>query len=132
MTGKWEEISEDEILDYSGSGTGINERYGRIMQKKSIDSVNSLIDKITGLGETIYRASQGMQNKYDSYSISQTKQQRIVFALTVAILLSTFTYTWITWQSVSAIREANEIQRQILSIQLNKQPASKTDNKPVR
>jgi uncharacterized protein HemX len=42
---------------------------------------------------------------------SQTKLQRVTIALTVVIALSTVVYTWITWQSVQAQREANQIQR---------------------
>jgi hypothetical protein len=37
--------------------------------------------------------------------------------LTVVLAISTALYTWITWQSVAAMREANEIQRQLLQLQ---------------
>ena len=45
---------------------------------------------------------------------SQSKLQFVTIALTVVIALSTVLYTWITWQSVQAQREANQIQRKIL------------------
>ena len=57
------------------------------MQQHSIEATNQLSDKITGLMETIYRASQGIQNKYDAYSRSQSKQQNIIIALTIVIAM---------------------------------------------
>ena len=74
--------------------------------------------------ETIYRASQGIQEKtdrllelYDRISRSQARQQAVLIALSVVVALSTAVYTWITWQSVAAMRDANEIQRQLLRLQ---------------
>jgi hypothetical protein len=43
---------------------------------------------------------------------SQSKLQSVTIALTVVIARSTVAYTWITWQSVQAQREANQIQRE--------------------
>ncbi len=96
----------------------------RRLAQRVADAVNRLGDKITGLMETIYRASQGIQEKtdnllglFDRISQSQKRQQNIVIVLTVVLALSTLAYTLITWLSVSAMNEANEIQRQVLQIQ---------------
>ena len=121
MPKDWNELTDDEILNFEEAHTGRMARYERIMQQRGIESTNLLKDKITGLTETIYRASQGIQDKYESYSSSQTKQQNRIFALTVVIALSTAVYTVITWQSVTAMNESNNIQKQLLQIELKKQ-----------
>ena len=124
MPKDWKAISNDEILNFDGSQTAIMARYERIMQQRSTEAVIGLRDKVTGLMETIYRASQGIQEKtdkllelYNRISASQSRQQAVVIGLTVVLAISTALYTWITWQSVAAMREANEIQRQVLQFQ---------------
>ena len=125
MLKDWKDISDDEILNLAGSQSPeVIARYERIMQKRSIDAVTSLRDKVTGLMETIYRASQGLQEKtdqllalYNRISNAQSRQQLVVIILSVVVAASTAVYTWITWQSVAAMREANEIQRQLLELQ---------------
>lgn len=121
MPKDWKEIDTDEVLNFEGPQTAQIARYERIMQQRNIEATNLLKDKVTGLTETIYRASQGIQEKYDAYSSSQTKQQNIIIALTVVIALSTAVYTFITWQSVSAMKESNNIQKQLLQLKLEKQ-----------
>lgn len=124
MPKDWKDITNDEMLNFDGSQTAIMARYERIMQQRSTEAVTGLRDKVTGLMETIYRATQGLQEKtdkllelYDRMSRSQARQQNVVIGLTVVLAFSTAIYTWITWQSVSVMREANEIQRQVLQLQ---------------
>lgn len=124
MPKDWKDISDDEILNFAGPQTAEIARYERIMQKRSIDAVVGLRDKVTGLMETVYRASQGFQEKsdklldlYERISKAQGRQQLVLVILTVVVAASTVAYTWITWQSVAAMREANEIQRQLLELQ---------------
>ena len=106
------------------------------MQQRSTEAVIGLREKVTGLMETIYRASQGIQEKtdkllelYDRISRAQARQQRVVIGLTVVLAISTAVYTLITWQSVSAMREANEIQRQLLHLQQAKSAAQTVPNR---
>lgn len=124
MPKDWKDISDDEILNFDGPQTAEIARYERIMQKRSIDAVVGLRDKVTGLMETVYRASQGFQERsdrlfelYERISKAQGRQQLVVVVLTVVVAASTVAYTCITWQSVAAMREANEIQRQLLELQ---------------
>lgn len=138
MSKDWKEISNDEILNFDGSQTAIMARYERIMQQRSTEAEIGLSDKVTGLMETIYRASQGIQEKtdklldlYDRISASQSRQQAIVISLTVVLAISTALYTWITWQSVAAMREANEIQRQLLQLQKVSGPTQTAPNSTV-
>jgi hypothetical protein len=124
MPKDWKDISDDEVLNFSGPQTAEIARYERIMQKRSIEAIVSLRDKVTGLMENVYRASQGLQEKseklfalYERISKAQGRQQLVLIILSVVVALSTAAYTWITWQSVAAMREANEIQRQVLELQ---------------
>ena len=122
MPKDWKEIDIDELLDSKGSQTAqASARYDRIMSQRNIEATNLLKDKVSGLAETLYRASEGIQNKYNAYSVAQTKQQKKIFWLTVVIALSTAAYTFITWQSVTAMNESNTIQNKLLQIELNKQ-----------
>ena len=89
--------------------------------------------------ETIYRASQGMKEKtdelitlYGKFTKSQGRQQIIIIILTVVIAASTAVYTWITWESVSAMHEANKIQMQLLELKKEKLQIEKTHNKPIQ
>ena len=110
----------------------------RRLAQRATEAVNRLGDKVKGLMETIYRASQGIQEKtdklldlYNKISQSQGRQQKIVIALTVVLAISTVAYTWITWQSVSAMRDANEIQRQLLHLQQTSSVRQTAPNRTV-
>lgn len=138
MPKDWKDISSDEILNFDGSQTAIMARYERIMQQRSTEAVTGLRDKVAGLMETIYRASQGIQEKtdkllelYNRISSSQARQQTVVIVLTVVVAVSTALYTWITWQSVAAVREANDIQRQLLELQKASVPTQTAPNSTV-
>ena len=124
MPKDWKDMTDDELLNFDGSQTALIARYERIMQKRSTDAVIGLETKLVGLMETIHRASQLLQEKadklfsmYDSISRAQTRQQNILIVLSIVVAFSTAAYTWITWQSVAAMREANDIQRQLLQLQ---------------
>ena len=139
MPEDWKEITDDEILNFEEAHTAKMARYERIMRHRNNESLNSLRDKVTGLMETIYRASQGMKEKtdelitlYGKFTKSQGRQQIIIIILTLVIAASTTAYTLITWQSVSAMREANKIQIQILELEKENLKAEKTHNKPIQ
>jgi hypothetical protein len=62
---------------------------------------------------------------YKQFAESQHRQQVMVaVVLSAVITVATVLYTWITWESVVAKREANELQRQVLELQ-KASPASK-------
>ncbi|WP_434113091.1 hypothetical protein [Methylocaldum sp. GT1TLB] len=139
MPKNWNEISDDEILNFEDAHTGKMARYERIMQQKSIQAAIGLRDKVTGLMGTIYRASQGLQEKttdlislYEKISNAQSRQQKILIALSIVVAVSTAVYTVITWQSVAAMREANEIQRQFLELEKSKSVTQNPPNKPLK
>jgi cell division protein FtsL len=127
MAKDWKDLTDDELLNYDEAHTAKMNQYDRIMSQKNIIALDSLRDKVTGLIETIYRASQGTQKKaealielFEKSAKSQNTQQKIIIALTIVIAISTILYTWITFQSVSAIRESNKIQIQMLELEKEK------------
>lgn len=125
MNSEWKNVTDDEILNFMGTRDNPNTaRYERILQKRMTDATSELNDKLVGLMQTIYRASQGLQEKSDQFfslytqiSQSQGQQRRVIIILSIVVAVSTAAYTWITWQSVVAVREANEIQKQVLTLQ---------------
>ena len=136
MPKDWKDIGDDEILNFEEAHTAKMARYERIMEMKSTEALHGVRDKLVGLMETIYRASQGIQGKtddllgrYDKISLAQNRQQKVLIALSVVIAVSTVAYTAITWHSVSAMRESNRIQQEFLDLkerelnELNPMPA---------
>lgn len=119
MPKDWKDITDDEVLNFDGSQTAIIARYERIMDKKTIDAlmevrmglfdVKKSMHIVTDILEARLIEAEKIQKEA---ATSQYKLQRVTIALTVVIALSTVVYTWITWQSVQAQREANKIQRE--------------------
>jgi hypothetical protein len=65
-------------------------------------------------------------SRQDPAATWQGRQQvRATLLLCAVIAVATATYTWVTWKSVAATREANEIQRQLLELQ-QARPGSKS------
>lgn len=124
MPKDWKDLTDDEILNFDGAHTAKMSQYDRIMRQKNIMALNSLRDKVAGLIETIYRASQGTQKKaenlislFEKSAKSQSRQQIMIIFLTVVIVVCTISYTLITYQSVSAMRDSNRIQIQMLELE---------------
>ena len=88
MSKDWKDLTDDELLNSRGNQSAeAIARYQRIINKKTIDAMNNA-------------------------AASQGKLQMVTIALTVVIAISAVAYTWITWESVQAQREANKIQRE--------------------
>lgn len=118
MPNNWQDITDDDILNFEGPQTAEIARYERIMQKRAIDAMLGLKGHVTGLGVTIYTMHQGLKDKadeafklYERESQAQARQQRAVWWLTIVIAASTFLYTVITAVSVYATFQATQIQR---------------------
>jgi len=75
---------------------------------------DNLNNNITEFNETIQNAGNNLNDKITEFDRSQRWLQWVTIALTIAIAVSAICYTYITWQSVEAQREANVIQRSIL------------------
>ena len=124
MTKSHQEITDDEMLgEYAPDMGAMSKRYDRILWYR-------LRIKVLALAENVYNVGQLMQGKFDdliaSYekvsasqdkvAQSQRRLQRATVGLTVIIVLATLAYVCITWFSVKAQNEANDIQRQQLEL----------------
>lgn len=88
---RWRDIPIDDMLNDVGDKGAWNQRYNRIMQQYVIEATNKS-------------------------SHTQARQQKAMIGLTVVLALAAVAYTYITYQSVTAMREANEIQKSIVTL----------------
>lgn len=114
---RWSDIDIDAILDYKGASTADIARYNRIM-------IHRLTDQINGLSHEVLTAKRIISDKADMFaekSVEQARSQNrlrlIGVILSVVITFATVAYTWITCESVSAMKDANKIQQQFLEIE---------------
>ena len=118
MPKDWKNESIDDILNYNEAHTGRLHRYGRIMRQFEIDALKEVRAGLFDVKKAVLAASGQLGNDVTDFSktvsratAKQGKFQKATIALTVVIALASVLYTWVTWQSVLAQREANEIQR---------------------
>jgi uncharacterized protein HemX len=122
MPRDWKDISDDEVLNFEGPQTAIIARYERIMDQKTINALMEVRAGLFDVKKSMHVVTDKLEKRLieaekiqKEAAISQNKLQRVTIALTVVIALSTVVYTWITWQSVQAQHEANQIQRETLA-----------------
>jgi preprotein translocase subunit SecG len=129
MPKDWKELTDDDLLNYEGPLTAQIARYDRIMAKKMHDALENVWGGLFDVKKAMHSSTEKIEKRLvESEKIqkdaagSQTRLQRVTIALTVVIALSTVAYTWITWQSVQAQREANQIQREQRGAEANAKP----------
>lgn len=122
MAKDWKDITDDEVLNFDGPQTAEIARYDRIMRKRTVDALLQVWAGLFDLKKSLHTVSDKLEtrlkeaeNMQREAAKSQTKLQRVTIALTIVIAIATVVYTWITWQSVQAQREANQIQREAQS-----------------
>jgi hypothetical protein len=142
----WKEISIDDILNFDGPQTAEIARYERIMQHRTIEAMNglsgrldSVVEKLVGVMETIHRVGQLAQEKADQAiqaadkaSTSQGRQQRAMYVLTGALFACTLFYTIINAWVALEMREGNEIQRMIANAVKEQAAAARESNEIQR
>lgn len=136
MPKDWKDLTDDEILNFAGSQTADIARYQRIMEKKTIDALLEVRAGLFDVKKSMHIVTEKIEARLLEFeklqresAASQRRLQRVTIALTVVIALSTVVYTWITWQSVQAQREANRIQREALLVKKHasvKSPSNST------
>ena len=121
MAKDWKEISDDDLLNFDGANTGQMAKYERIMQKRSQEALHQTQKEIWNLSSRIDTSTDrlvGVGNKLiqkiEEDAKSQERHQKAIVWLTIVIAIATVFYTGITWLSVQAMHESNELQRQIL------------------
>jgi len=124
MPQNWDEINEDEMLNYEEANTGKMAKYYRIMFRRLRESTHDLGGKVEGLiaalsniHETIHDETGKMIAAQKKISQAQGRQQNIIVALTWVIAIATVSYVGITWWSVSTMRESNNIQKRFIQIE---------------
>ena len=129
MPKDWKELTDDDLLNYEGPLTAQIARYDRIMAKKMHDALQNVWGGLFDVKKAMHSSTAKIEARLtESEKIqrkaaaSQTTLQGVTIALTVVIALSTVVYTWITWQSVQAQREANQIQREQRAAEANAKP----------
>lgn len=76
-----------------------------------IELIN-LANRIGGSTDRIVGVGNNLITSLEKQSNAQSRHQKAIIVLTIVIALATMSYTYVTWLSVQAMREANEIQRQ--------------------
>ncbi len=122
MSKSWEELTDEELLNTSGSQSAeAIARYQRIMNKKTINALMEVRMGLFDVKKSMHVVTDKLVERLleaekiqKEAAKSQGALQKVTIALTIVIAISTVAYTYITWQSVKAQREANAIQREVL------------------
>ncbi len=122
MPKDWKEISDDELLNFNGPQTAEIARYQRIMEQKTFTALMEVRAGLFDVKRSMHVVTDKLVDRFVEFektqkdaAASQRVLQGVAIALTIVIALSTVVYTWITWQTVQAQREANQIQREALA-----------------
>jgi len=134
MSKDYKASSDEELLNYEEPNTAQVSRYARIMQHRSNEATMQLAKQLRGVTETVYRASQGPQEKAsellskidearaiadaaivaaEAAAVEQRKQQRTVTLLTVALAVCTLVYTITNAVGAYQAKQGNQIQARI-------------------
>lgn len=134
MSKDWKDITDDELLNFDKAQPAIIGRYERIMAMKVVQSLLEVRGGLHDLKVTMHTVSDRLEERFkkseelqDRIAKSQGRVQVATFVLTFVIAAATVAYTWITWESVEAQREANAIERQA-QLMLSEEPGSNKAN----
>ena len=123
-TPDWKSLDVDTILNDDAPQTAKIARYQRIMEQHSIIALSNVHAGLHDVKVAMHDATKKLDNRFHKFEQAQTKLQHVALALTCVIAISTVAYTWITWMSVQAQKEANQIQREALVEQPSKNEAT--------
>lgn len=119
----WKDIDIDEILNFDDAQTGKMARYERIMRHKEVMALEKVWNGLTSMKQSLNTATDKIEKQLKNIEQNEkkiaqqnTRLQFITILLTVVIAAATVAYTVITWKSVQAQRETNEIERMKLTI----------------
>ncbi len=118
MNPVWTKIKIGEILNYSDADTDILGRYDRIMRHRETVELENVRNALINLKGAVYKSTDRLETSINEAAKKQGKAQKVGIALTVVITIATVAYAGTTWLSVQAQREANEIQRELIELQL--------------
>ena len=116
MPRDWKDISIDEMLNWDYGQTGVMAQYDRILRHRETEALSEVSAGLIDVKKVIHEAAGGLEERLEETAKAQRRLQKIMLALTGAIAIATLFYAVFTWMSVQVQREANEIQRQIISM----------------
>ena len=122
MPTDWKDLTDDELLNFDGPQTGQIAQYERIMRQRTVNALGQVWAGLFDVKRSLHIVGEKFEARMveaekieRKSSASQRRLQQVAIALTIVIAGSTVVYTWITWQTVEAQREANAIQREALA-----------------
>lgn len=133
MAKDWDEMTDDDLLNTSGSSQSaeVIARYQRIMDKKTINALMEVRAGLFDVKKSMHLVTDklverilSVENLQKKSAKSQGRLQIVTIVLTIVIAISTVAYTWITWQTVKEQREANAIQREMMNQNKVKNPSN--------
>jgi hypothetical protein len=134
MPKDYKAFSDEELLNYEDANTAQMSRYGRIMQHRANEAAHQLAKQLNGVTVTLYRASEGAQEKAaallakidegiaradaaiaaaQTAAVEQRRQQHTVTFLTWVLVGCTAVYTMINGVSTYQANQGNQIQGRI-------------------
>jgi hypothetical protein len=108
----------DRLGEKSDALTNVVNSSSELLGQKADDLSNVVISST----ERLSQKADELRSSYERIADSQSRQQRALILLSVVVSVATVAYTVITWQSVQAMRAANDIQRQMLAAQQQAKP----------
>ena len=118
MKADWTKIKIDELLNWDGAQTDQIARYDRIMRHRETVELENVRNALSDLKGAVYKSTKRLETSINEAAKKQGKAQKVGIALTVVITIATVAYAGTTWLSVQTQREANEIQRELIELQL--------------
>lgn len=132
MSKDWRDISDDELLNFDGPQTAQIARYERIMAMRVYSALLDVRAGLHDVKKTMNLASERLEDRFkrqerieSDLAASQAKVQRVTVWLTSVIAVATLVYTVITYISVQAQQEANEIARQAIAMEMTRETSNK-------
>ena len=92
------------------------------MRHKEIVALDLVTHSLYEMITEVQRSSARLSDNINKAAEKQGRAQKMGIVLTVVIAIATIAYTGTTWLSVQAQREANAIQRELLSSPIAEPP----------
>lgn len=131
MSKDWENLDEDQMLNYDEAHTGNMARYERIMSRRLRDAITSLASMVASVSDALSRTNQHIHKEAEKLTdtlkaidASQGRFNKVSIWLTATIAGATLLYVVITGISVSVMSKANVIQLEMLENQKNEMALS--------
>lgn len=124
MKTDWTTINTDDLLNWDGAQTDQIARYDRIMRHRETLALENVSNAMFDLKSAMHKSTKRLETSIDTAAEKQGRLQLLGIVLTVVIAFASIAYAVTTVLSVQAQREANAIQRELLSSRNAEPPPS--------